>query len=305
MSINQIIQESIDHQFLTHGRKNLFCANTANHILPDTRSKIENNREELLELDKQNQLDQWIDRMTEQALKTFCQSNQFIDLREVHIVALHSVYEQLWNDLIEELRKNTVDFDSLEQSHLHRLTEWLQSSNPFVKTLNATDLPEILEVVCAEYSARLQLDLLKIDLNTLSSPVLDIGCGEQANLVKYLRTLGFDVLGTDRLADASLSFLVRTNWLEFDYKPQSWGTIIANHSFSLHFLNHHQRSDGDYLAYARKYMEILNSLKPGGVFYYAPALPFIESYLPKDLFQICHHPINDSFGGTRVIRREP
>ena len=305
MSINQIIQESIDRQFSAHCRKNLFCADSADHILPETRSEIEDNRDELLTLDEQNHSGQWIDRMTEQALKTFCQSNQFIDLRETHIAALHSVYEQLWSDMVVELRKNTVDFEFLEQAHLHRLTEWLQNSNPFVKTLNTPDLPEIAEVVCAEYSARLQIDLLKIDLTMLSSPVLDIGCGEQANLVKYLRKLGVDAIGTDRLADASLPFLVRTNWLEFNYKPQCWGAVIANHSFSLHFLNHHQRSDGDYLAYARKYMEILNSLKPGGVFYYAPALPFIESYLPKDLFQVCNHPINDSFGGTLVIRKEP
>jgi hypothetical protein len=33
-------------------------------------------------------------------------------------------------------------------------------------------------------------------------------------------------------------------------------------------------------------MQILSSLKPGGAFYYAPALPFIEQFLPGDTFTL-------------------
>ncbi len=304
MAIQQIIQESIERQFTGNSRKNFFHSGeeSRSHFLPDTRCEIESNRNELLKLDELNQSDQWIDLMTERALKTFCLSNQFLDIREEHIAGLHAIYELLWADLIMELRKSTIDFESLEQAHLSRLTNWLLSSNPFVKSLNPPELPEIVEVVCAEYSAHLQIALLLIDPDNIHEPVLDIGCGEQANLVKYLRQLGFNAWGNDRLADVSQPYLVRANWLEFDYRANQWGTIIANHSFSLHFLNHNQRSDGDYLSYARKYMEILHSLKPGGTFYYAPSLPFIESFLPPEQFSVRNHSINETTSGTRVTR---
>ena len=74
--------------------------------------------------------------------------------------------------------------------------------------------------------------------------------------------------------------------MDFSFVPGHWGTIISNLGFSNHFRHHHLRNDGDYLDYARKYMEILQSLKPGGAFYYAPDLPFIESYLDPQKYRI-------------------
>ena len=303
MTINRIIRKSIEHQFSSNSRKNFFHSGKSfkSHFLPDTRNAVEANRNELLKMEGA-QSGQWIDLMTERALRTFCQSNQFIDLRKDHLAGLHSVYELLWNDLVAQLHENTIDFERLEQAHLSRLTNWILVSNPFVKELNSPDLPEIVEVVCAEYSARLQIALLRINPDDILEPLLDIGCGEQANLVKHMRQLGIDAWGNDRLADSSQPFLLRANWLEFDYQPKQWGTIIANHSFSLHFLNQNQRSDGDYLGYARKYMEILYALKPGGSFHYAPSLPFIESFLPAEFFQVRELPINKTVSGTKVTR---
>ena len=304
MTIQQIIEESIERQFAGNSRMNFFHSGEASksHFLPETRDEIEANRNQLLRLDELSQSAQWIDLMAERALKTFCLSNQFLDIREEHIVGLHLIYEQLWIDLVAEMQKAIIDFECLEQAHLSRLANWLLLSNPFVKALNPPELPEIVGVVCAEYSARLQIALLQINLDDIHEPVLDIGCGEHANLVRYLRQLGVEAWGNDRLADVSQPYLFHTNWLEFDYSPNQWGTIVANHSFSLHFLNHNQRLDGDYLGYAQKYMEILHSLKPGGTFYYAPSLPFIESFLPPKLFQVCNHAINETVSGTKVTR---
>jgi hypothetical protein len=50
-------------------------------------------------------------------------------------------------------------------------------------------------------------------------------------------------------------------------------------AFSNHFIHHNLRADGDFEIYAKKYMEILKSLKLGGRFIYAPSLSFMEEIL--------------------------
>jgi hypothetical protein len=192
------------------------------------------------------------------------------------------------------------EVDLLQRAHLNRLTEWIVNSNAFVKALNSPDISEIVEVACAEYSALLQLRLLQIDLTTIKEPVLDIGCGEHAKLVTWLRALNIDTRGIDRLADEVHTYLSRVNWFEYDFHPEAWGTIIANNSFSLHFSHHNERQDGDFAAYAKKYMDILASLSPGGTFYYAPSLPFIEQYLPAEKYRVTNGEAGNSFFWTKV-----
>ena len=116
--------------------------------------------------------------MTDYARRTFCLSNQFLDLREEHLSALRTVYSELWQDIIVEIQKNNIDFDRLQQSHLKRLTDWMRQTNGFACDINDPNSPEIIRVVCAEYSSSLQLQLLHIDSGSLQEPVLDIGCGE-------------------------------------------------------------------------------------------------------------------------------
>ncbi len=61
--------------------------------------------------------------------------------------------------------------------------------------------------------------------------------------------------------------------------------FAASHlGLSLHFLRHHlvdgPAAETLALAHARAFMRILTSLRPGGSFAYAPALPFVEELLP-------------------------
>jgi len=60
--------------------------------------------------------------------------------------------------------------------------------------------------------------------------------------------------------------------------------FISNMAFSLHFINHHFRINGQPEKFAHSYMNILRSLKKGGRFLYAPGLPFMEEHLPSSLF---------------------
>lgn len=63
---------------------------------------------------------------------------------------------------------------------------------------------------------------------------------------------------------------------------KKWGTIVSNLGFSNHFNHHNLREDGNFIKYAKTYMNILYSLKPGECFHYAPDLPFIEKYLDEN-----------------------
>jgi len=133
---------------------------------------------------------------------------------------------------------------------------------------------------CEEYTAEFQLALLGLDFSDLKEPVLDVGCGPNACLVEALRDHGVEAYGLDRLMSES-SYIYASDWLDFQFAPAAWGTIISNMAFSNHFWHHHLRMDGQHVAYARKYMEMLQSLKQGGKFVYAPGLPFIERFLKE------------------------
>ncbi|HEY6877320.1 MAG TPA: hypothetical protein VI299_04840, partial [Polyangiales bacterium] len=69
------------------------------------------------------------------------------------------------------------------------------------------------EVLCAEYSPALQLSVL--GLSELRAPLLDIGCGPSAALVRELRTRGIEAEGLDRALPAELG--IRADWLSHDY----------------------------------------------------------------------------------------
>lgn len=302
MLTNELLTDSILNQFNANNRLNLFYKNIdfQNHFLEETKNVIKNYKKELLQIDRENQSEKWIGLMTERALDTFCENNQFLDTRKENISELKELYKILWEEIVEELRSDDIDFEYIQKSHLKRLTNWINKTNPFVKEINSPNSPTSLEVTCSEYSAEFQLKLLHIDLENLIEPVLDIGCGKNANMVRYLRNRGIEAYGLDRVCAGGNENYFRVDWLDFDFKPHSWGTIVSNLSFALHFTNHHYRKDGEYIMYARKYMEILNSLKFPGTFYYAPGLPFIEAYLPKDKFRTYTYRISEDFSYTKI-----
>jgi len=303
MSIEEEINKSIEDQFKKNEHQNLFFQELdyRKQFLEETKELILKYGEELYSIDSNQGSGKWVDLMTEKAIRTFWNANQFMDIRKRQIEELRLIYQLLWKDILIEIRAQPINFDELQKKHLKRLTAWLEKSNAFTKQINKTDQPEIARVICAEYSSVLQLQLLRVDVSVLLQPVLDIGCGEHTYLVTFLRENGIEAVGLDRIIEPS-AHLIQANWLEYSFKPSQWGSVISNHSFTLHFLNHHLRSDGDFISYAEKYKEILNSLVPGGVFYYAPDLPFIESYLPQDEYKVLNFRINDAFSCTHIQR---
>lgn len=303
MSTTEILTDSIYKQFAANKRLNLFYEdlNFQDHFLEETKQIIQKHKWELLRMDYDGQSENWIKLMTDKALQIFCLNNQFLDIRESHTFELNTLYTILWKEIIQEIKSENINFDSLQKAHLSRLTNWLMHTNGFVKEINDPKDPQTIEVVCSEYSAEFQLKILDITLNDLIEPVLDLGCGQNANLVHFLRKKGIEVYGMDRLILHPNEHLLRCDWLDYEFLPHHWGTILSNLSFALHFTNHHGRKDSDYILYAEKYMEILGSLKPSGSFCYAPGLPFIEAYLPKEKYKATTQMVNDEFTSTRII----
>ena len=244
-----------------------------------------------------------IDFLTDEALQEFCRVNQYFSFNSESVTDLKAIFGEL-NQEIRRLDKKAgqEELDNISQHHYSNLCDWLVRTNAFAGKMYSGDQEIALPVACSEYPPDLQLSILNIDLNQLIEPVLDIGCGRELNLVNFLRDNGIEAYGIDRF-DNDNPFYYKTDWLEYNFDIEKWGSLISNLGFSNHFIHHNQRSDGNFREYAQKYMEILNSLKSGGSFYYAPTLPFIEKHLDRTKYLFTENIIEGYvFKSSRVTR---
>lgn len=291
----KIYQDIIDKQFEFNQGKNLFYNGILNSLRfsPETLNVIE--KIDLIDSDTENLL---IDYLTNRAVQEFCKINQYYAFDK----QAHLILRNLYVDLFKNIKNRTSSINSIAEKHYENLIKWLQETNSFAEKIYTTKGETIESVACSEYSPDLQIEILQINIDQIDEPVLDIGCGKSGNLVLFLRQNGIDAYGFDRFAYNN-SVLCNSDWFEYEFEKDKWGTIISNLGFSNHFQHHHFRSDGNYIDYAKKYMDILSSLKIGGDFHYAPDLPFIEQYLNKDKYQMTKHSIgNYEFKSSRIKR---
>jgi hypothetical protein len=239
-----------------------------------------------------------IDYATRKTLQEFCRVNQYLSFNKQSVRDLRCMYRLLLTSIKNKRRlPGRISVD-----HYDRLKQWLQSSNPFAAKIYPRSQIDIQPVHCAEYEAELQTGVLQLELDQLTEPVLDIGCGTQAKLVKAFQVAGYNAYGIDRFAN-DLENITTADWLDFKYGVKKWGTIISHLGFSNHFNHHNLRKDGLFVLYARKYMEILESLKPGGRFHYSPSLPFIENYVDVNKFRMIQYPVDGVGLKTTVLTR--
>jgi hypothetical protein len=286
--------EQIHKQIEFNQGKNIFLENgNASWKFID---EINESLNEIRALDN-NSLDQLIVFTAEKALEEFCRINQYYAFSSQAKEELKLIYSELF----ATLKTDTYSLDIIGGNHYRRLQEWLQKTNPFAEKLYSNASSILSPVACSEYSPELQIQILKIDLKTLQEPVMDIGCGQHGELVNYLCKNGIEAYGIDRYPSNN-SNRINIDWLEYNYGKARWGTLLSNLGFSNHFTHHHLREDGNYITYAKKYVELLGSLKIGGQFHYAPSLPFIESYLNREDFYVEEHEI-ESVSKMTIISR--
>jgi hypothetical protein len=156
------------------------------------------------------------------------------------------------------------------------------------------------EVTSATYSPELQLRILSLSIDALEEPILDVGCGEDAALVRHLRAAGKNARGVDR--EAPLDMGDRADWLAYDYGVGKWGTILSHLGFSLHFMHQEMKSSDLAFDYGKTYMRILRSLAKGGTFAYVPGLPFIEPMLLATDFDVKRIPLARELFTENVAR---
>ncbi|NLF51201.1 MAG: class I SAM-dependent methyltransferase [Leptolinea sp.] len=230
-------------------------------------------------------------------------NNQFIEMdtgEKERLLSIYSSYLDGMNTILINSRNYTdfeKEFSTLVKDHFkdlsHNISRFFDRENGWHVQENVI----LKQVVCSDYSPDFQLQLLGLDAIDLLQPVLDMGCGKNGTLVKHLRDRGIKAIGIDRLVSDEAG-LREANWFDVDFKPESWGTIISHMAFSNHFLFHHRYIHGKPGQYARLYMKILRSLKPGGCFVYSPALPFIEQLLPSNQYSVSKQFIDNNTDGS-------
>lgn len=297
MGINKMndFQENIDRQFEFNKARNLFCSeiNSSLRFIPETILAIE--KIEKIDTTSKNML---LDYVTNKTIEEFCRVNQYYSFNEKAKKDLRKIYANLFLSF----RKRKYPIDVIAKTHYENLVNWLRETNPFAEKIYLSKDEIIDNVACSEYSHTLQIEILQIEINKIKSPVMDIGCGMQGNLVTHLRENGIEAYGIDRFARND-PFLIKSDWFEYEFGKNKWGTIISNLGFSNHFKHHHYRNDGDFIMYAKKYMDLLNSLKIGGCFLYAPELDFIEQYLDESKYQITKRSVGRyDFNAVKVKR---
>lgn len=286
---------NIDRQIEFTQGKNFFSSKSANSLvfIDDTLNAIKKSGDISKEYESI-----LIDYSTEKCLQEFCRINQYYSFNNEAKQGLREIYVELFSSI--KSKKELIDEISI--NHYKSLKDWLLKTNPYAEKIYQNQDEIIQPMPCSEYSAEFQIEILQMDVGQLIEPVLDIGCGKQGNLVNYMRKNGIEATGIDRLTDIN-SNISNEDWLEYKYGNSKWGTILSNLGFSNHFNHHHLRNDGDFVAYAKKYMEILNSLKIGGKFFYAPSLPFIEKYLDSKYFSVAISGIHHNKFESSIITR--
>lgn len=289
------LQDNIDKQLEFNQGKNLFYNGIINSLKFSPETLVAIKKIGKIDIVSENLL---IDNLTNKVLQEFCEINQYYTFDKRSKKALRDIYVKLFSDI----KNHKISTDSIAKKHYESLIKWLQTTNPFAEKIYTSKAEIIESVACSEYSADLQIEILQIDIKQINEPVLDIGCGKKGNLVMYLRKNSIEAYGFDRFVIDN-SFLTNSDWFEYEYEKEKWGTIISNIGFSNHFVHHHSRNDDSFIDYAKLYMNILNSLKIGGSFHYAPDLPFVEQYLDENKYYLTKRNVGGyDFKSIRIKR---
>ncbi len=248
-----------------------------------------------------------LDVFVTSALEFTYASNQFINLDAAERQLFRKLYAAYLGQILALLQR-AAGQDALQAELPALLHEHFLALRANLERFFDPELRREVEknviltpVVCAHYSPEFQLRLLRLAVEDLVEPVLDLGCGKQGALVQYLREQGVEAVGVDRLVD-DLPGLRIADWETVRFSPGKWGTILSHMAFSHHFQFHHHYRYGRARTYARQYRAMLDALKPGGSLVYAPGLPFIET-LPGEAFVVYTWPVNgEAATATRVTR---
>lgn len=284
-----------NEQFAIHKNSNIFCKDKSLNFSNETNLQISLLRNNLKEM-SMKEIEQLSKHYRNTFVKCFCNVNQYSHFTKKEEEDIEKIYQYLLSDLMC-LDKSLKD---VEQAHYQRINTFIKSTNIHIYQLNHNHDELAKNFICEQYSASFLKKLLNLEIIDIQEPILDIGCGQDGKLVQYLQEQGLNAYGFDRFAQAN--HIYKGDWFTFSYGQKKWGLIISNLSFSSHFLYHHNHRELIANHYAKTYMKILLSLKNGGMWIYAPSIPFFEELLPEEQYKIKRIKIHEDFSKTTIIK---
>ncbi|MDR0326658.1 MAG: class I SAM-dependent methyltransferase [Planctomycetaceae bacterium] len=289
------LHKAIKRQFAHQSGNNIFCTASDLHFHSDIRHTIPALRNDIQTLTSE-EIDELRKNYCEGFLKAFFDVNQYtyFDRRATQQI------DDIFGALLAEIAIESTPIEEIEQRHFHRIKRFIANTNPSILKINHNANEKAKNFICAEYSAEFLIDLLGLESEIANTPILDIGCGKNGKLVKYLRKHRIDAYGIDRIANGK--GLLSVDWFDVDYGENKWGLIVSNLSFCSHFLYHHLAGDKIAHDFAETYMAILKSLKPGAKWIYTPSIPFFEDLLPSELYAAKREQINEQFAKTDITK---
>jgi len=296
------IERSIKQQLDVNNSKNLLFENAAQVMSID--SGFLAALEEYLKSDAGEQAEdidsELVSFTTNEFIKRLHSINPYLRINKAQTENLQQIYRETW----QRMRTTKAIKATLNEFHYPQLSQWLAKLYPekFQKALKSAS--NVRHVTYGEYSAELQIELLGIETANVKQPILDIGCGSQANLVTYFRSQGIEAYGIDRHLEIHRPYLDQVDWSDYPFESGKWGTIVAHMSFTNH-LNYAYLNDISQLEhYLLKMKAILASLSISGSFHYAPGLPFVEDKLSTEIYQLQSRPKFGDMPVSIVIRVE-
>lgn len=289
--LNSIIEDQMvaneDKSLFFEGERIFTISEKMYNLFVHNFEKIHN-----LLLNDDEQINRLISNTVEKTMKIFQNSNQYISFRDKDKAILQTMYKNMLMKFEREyLNKGTIT----EKEIYKYFNEHHKNLKKFLKITNGENLFEkyrlnknIPLVICEEYTAKLQIEILGLDVENLQEPIIDVGCGKDFRLVKLLREKGYKAYGLDRI-ESKEEFIIKSNWMDYMFEEKKWGTIISHMAFSNHFNHHHFRKDGKYVDFMKKYVEMLKSLKLNGVLTYSPGIEVVEEIIKshyKDAYRL-------------------
>lgn len=228
-------------------------------------------------------------------------TNQYLRVTDRDRRRLAWIYRRTW-----KLVQRAGDVDAvLRAEHFPMLQEWIAALYPRSHLSWLVTRETVRPVCCRDYPAELQLEVLGLDVHEIRGPVLDVGCGFTAPLVRYLSACNIETYGFDRLVEEEGGCVRCEDWLAFDYSARSWGTIISHMALSNHYryaLHHDRalRSDLEEL-----FLRILAALAQGGCFAYAPGAVELDRLVNPARFSIGNAQVVHGYTAAIIRRTAP
>lgn len=206
--------------------------------------------------------------------------NQYVHADAASRRALAAIYEESGHGLQAVVRARRSPRQFLRDVHLPRVGTWVAGLYPRELREALASRRTVGTVACHEYSASLQARVLRLHEGDLQGPLLDVGCGREAALVRHLRASGVHAWGCDRNAPAG-EYFTRCDWFDYPFDHATWQCITAHLSIGNHWEHAEVHAPAGLARWQGLLRTMLAALRPGGALLVAPAPRSLLEAVPR------------------------